>query len=381
MDFSWSGEEGALYERCLAFATEKLNQSVVARDGRHEFGVAEWSLCGEFGLTGLCVPAQYGGTGLGTLSTAHVFAAFGRGCEDTGLAFSVAAHLFACSMPIVEHGTEELKARTLGKLSRGEWIGANAITEPDAGSDVYAIKTRAERDGDDYVLNGTKSYVTNGPVADLLIVYASTQPNFGYMGLSAFVVDAKTTGLVIGKPFDKIGLTTSPTCSVYFDSCRVPAGNRLAEEGQGAFVFESSMVWERACLFAIYLGQMERQLDVTVRHVQERRQSGKKIGAYQAVSHRIADMKLRLESARLLLYRACWLRDQGRDATLEIALSKLAISEAAVSSALDAIQLHGGTGTIRDAGIERALRDAVPSTIFSGTSEIQRNLIATRLGL
>jgi alkylation response protein AidB-like acyl-CoA dehydrogenase len=246
---------------------------------------------------------------------------------------------------------------------------------------AFALKSRAARDGDHYLLDGEKSYVTNAPVADVFVVYASTDPSAGYLGLSAFAVERGAPGLTVGAPFAKMGLTTSPIATIYLDQCRVPSGNRLGAEGAGAAAFTASMQWERACLFAGYLGSMQRQLERCAAYAAERRQFRRPIGKNQAVSHRIADMKLRLDAARLLLYRACWQHAQGGDASLEIALSKIAVSEAAIQAGLDAIHIHGGGGFMSETGIERALRDAIPSTIFSGTSEIQRDLVAARLVL
>jgi alkylation response protein AidB-like acyl-CoA dehydrogenase len=200
------------------------------------------------------------------------------------------------------------------------------------------------------------------------------------MGVTAFMVERDTPGLVVGEHFDKIGLKTTPVSSVTFDDCYVPAANRVGAEGQGAGIFTGSMGWERACLFAQYVGLMDRQIEEVVGYVKQRKQFGKPLSKFQAVAHKVADMKLRVDAARLLLYRACWLKDQGIDATLEIAESKIAVSEGAVQSGLDAIQLFGGAG-VRAGGIEHMLRDAIPSTIFSGTSEIQRDLIARGVGL
>jgi alkylation response protein AidB-like acyl-CoA dehydrogenase len=330
---------------------------------------------------GLSAPIEYGGLAADALSVAYALEGLGEGCEDGGLLFAICAHLFACVMPIVEHGTAELKQQLLPSLVSGQVIGANAITEAEAGSDVFALKTTAVVDGDHYVLNGAKSYVSNGPEAGVFLIYAKTEPQHGYLGLSAFAVERTCPGLRVGQPFDKIGLTTCPTSALYLDDCRVPRGHRLGLDGDGAMIFQSSMAWERACLFAIYLGVMARQLDRCIAHACARRQFNKPIGKRQAIAHRIADMRLRLDAARLLLYRACWLHTSGADATLEISLSKLAVSEAAISSALDAIQIHGGMGIVSDTGLGRMLGDALPATIFSGTSEIQRDLIATRLGL
>ncbi|WPB81663.1 acyl-CoA dehydrogenase family protein [Archangium violaceum] len=379
MDFSWTSEQVELYERALAFARAKL----VEDTRRTEEGLPreQWQRCGEFGFLGLPVPERHGGLGLDTLTTARVMEALGRGCTDTGLVFSVGAHLFACVLPILESGDDEQKARYLPRLCSGEWVGANAISEPEAGSDVFAVKTRAVREGDSYVLDGGKSYVTNGPSADVFLVYAVTNPAHGYMGLSAFLVEKGTPGLSVGRPFEKMGLSTSPTSPIYLEGCRVPVSARLGAEGQGAPLFKRSMQWERACLFAAYVGVMERMLEQTVDFARQRKQFKRPIGKNQAISHRLADMKQRLESSRLLLYRACWRMDRGEEAAMEVSLAKLAISEAAVQCGLDAIQIHGGMGYMTETGIERVLRDAIPSTIFSGTSEIQRDIIASHLGL
>jgi alkylation response protein AidB-like acyl-CoA dehydrogenase len=377
MDFGWASEEAQLYERAFAFARENLNDTKASRAFSREL----WQRCGKFGFLGLSAPAAHGGLELGALGTAHVLEALGRGCNDMGLVFSVCAHLLACVMPIVEAGTPEQHERFLPKLVSGEWVGANAITEAEAGSDVFSLKARAVRDGDHYVLDGVKSFVTNGPAADVFVVYASTAPAHGYMGISAFIIERGVPGLVVGKPFEKIGLHSAPMSPLYMEACRVPVACRLGAEGEGAATFKGSMAWERACLFAAYVGSMDRQLAETVEFAKSRRQFGRPIGKHQAVSHRIAGMVERLEAARLLVYRACWQKDRGEDAGAAIALAKLAVSEASVQSSLDAIQIHGGLGVTNEGRVEQALRDAVPSTLFSGTSEIQREIVARSLGL
>src|SRR5258707_8922356 len=301
MDFSWSQKQDELYTRVLSKA-----QSEFSSLPGHFWTRAQWRLCGEMKLPGLSVPKHYGGEGYDALTTARVIEAFGRGCEDMGLVFSLAAHLFACAMPVVEYGEETLKRRLLPGFCDGTLIGANAITEAKAGSDVFALTTRATRDGSSYILDGQKSFVSNGPAADLFIVYAATNPAHGYLGITSFLVERNTPGLVIGEPIHKMGLTSTPACSVSFEACRVPAVHRLGQDGQGSQIFKQSMQWERACLFAAYIGQMERQLERTVAYAQERCQFGKALGKHQAVAHRLAAMKVRLEAARLLLYRACW---------------------------------------------------------------------------
>ena len=381
MGFSSTAEQDQLYEEAREFAEGRLNPRIDARDGQPWFDAEEWRLCGELGLLGASVPVRYGGQGHDALTVARLVEGFSRGCSDAGLVFSACAHLFACAMPIAEHGDEALKQRALPGLASGDEIAANAITEHDAGSDVFSLKTTAVRDGECYLLTGVKSYVTNGPVADRFVVYASTEPAHGYLGITAFLVRGDAPGLIRGDHFDKIGLTGAPVCEIRLEECLVDAADRIGAEGAGAAIFHSSMQWERACLFAQYLGVMDRQLEEVVAFAKRRRQFGKPLGRHQAIAHRAADMKLRLDAGRLLLYRACWMKSQGLECGVEVSLAKLAISEGAVQSGLDAIQIFGGLGIRTETGIATALGDAIPSTIFSGTSEVQRDLIASRLGL
>lgn len=386
MDFSWTQKQDELYEQILPQVQNKLGRGEISseQEAYKTYGYwtrAQWLQCGELNLLGLSVPTSYGGCGYDAQTTAHALEAFGRGCEDMGLVFSASAHLLACAMPIVEYGDDAIKARFVPSLCSGELIGANAITEDEAGSDVFALKTRATREGNVYILDGQKSYVSNGPVADIFVVYAVTNPSHGYLGITAFVVEKSTPGLLIGEPFQKIGLTSTPACRIAFDACRVPATHRLGKEGQGSQIFKGSMQWERSCLFAAYLGQMERQLEQTIAYAKARYQFGKSLAKHQAVAHRIAEMKQRLEAARLLLYRACWRFDRGENALEDIAMSKLTVSQAAVLGALDAIHIHGSTGINSEHGIEQMLRDALPATLFSGTDEMQLDIIANELGL
>jgi L-prolyl-PCP dehydrogenase len=380
MEFAWSSEQCELYEAAVEAAARIAQVGGQGSEGS-VFSAEAWRAAGEFGLAGLDVPVEYGGLGLDCLTTARVLEGFGEGCIELGILFSAAAHLFACCGPIANAGSLALREHLLPRLAQGEWIGANAITESEAGSDVLAMSTRARRDGDGYRITGEKTLVTNGPVADVTIVYACTEPGGGYLSLSAFAVERDTPGFLVGEPFAKVGLKGSPTGSVYLQDSHVPRENLIGAEGQGALIFKAAMQVERACLFAIYLGAMARQLKEVVGFAKERRQFGRPIGKNQAVSHRIVDMNLHLEAARLLVYRACWLLDQGRDAMVEVSLAKIAVSEAAIQSGLDAIHIHGGLGVISETGIDRSLRDALPATIVSGSSEIQRDIVAARLGL
>jgi alkylation response protein AidB-like acyl-CoA dehydrogenase len=375
MDFGWEPAEQAVYDRIR----KQTRTLPVTTDGFYTR--EEWRRCAELGLVGLSVPSAYGGGGHGFLDTARAAEAFGHGYQDMGLVFGVMAHLFACAMPIAEHGNDELRMDTLHRLCSGEWIGANAITEDEAGSDVTALATKAYRKEDDYVLTGVKSFVSNGPIADVFIVYAVTDVSFRHLGVSAFVVQRHSPGLTVGEPFTKVGLESCPASTLRLDECHVPASHRIGDEGQGAAIFQASMRWERTCLFAAYLGQSERLLDRCVKHARERRQFGRPIGTNQAISHRIARMRLRLEAARLLLWRACWRLDRGERAVVDVAMAKLAVSEGAVDTALQSLQIFGGPGVRTDMGVVQEVRDALPCTIFSGSSEMQLEQIAKELGL
>jgi alkylation response protein AidB-like acyl-CoA dehydrogenase len=381
MDFSWTREELELRDATVGFCRRHLGATDLdRRDRQSEFSHREWQLCARQGLLGVTIPDEHGGMGQSPLVGALVMEAFGYGSEDLGLAFSVAAHVFACAVPIAEFGTAEQKRHWLPLLASGEVIAAHSITEPEAGSDIFAMKTRAERVGDRYILNGTKCFATNAPAANLFLVHAVTDPRKHFFGLDAFLVEASNPGLVVGAPYEKVGLRTSPTGDLYLSDCVVPASARLGGEGAGAPIFTVSMTWERTCLFAIYVGAMQRQLEEAIAHARERKQFGQAIGTFQAVGHRLVDMKVRLEAARLLLYKSAWNLTRGQDDPVDAAIAKLFVSEAAVQSALDAIQVFGGSGVVQGR-IERYLRDAIPARVFSGTSEIQRNNIARALGL
>lgn len=382
MDFELSPEQQALRKEIVRFARAELNGGVMERDRDHRFPHDLWRKCAGIGLTGLPVPETWGGLGLDPLGTALALEAFGYGCEDSGLVFSVAAHLLACVVPIWRHGSEELKDRYLPGLVDGSRIAVNAMSEPGSGSDAFAMATRAVPKDGGFVLNGTKTFASNAPVADLALVFALTDPAKGYHGgVTAFVVETGAPGVRRGQTFEKMGLRTSPIGELVFEDCFVPAEQAVGVVGAGAAHFAEAMDWERVCLFATHVGTMERLLEKTVAYARTRRQYGSAIGKFQAVSHRIADMKVDLEAARLLVYRAAWRLGRSRHMSMDASIAKLYTSEALVRTAQGAVQIFGGYGFMTEYQVERALRDAVGSTIYSGTSEIQRNIIARWLGL
>jgi alkylation response protein AidB-like acyl-CoA dehydrogenase len=376
-----SEEQQKLQEAAIAFARGSLADDMVARDRDAAFDREAWKKCAEFGVLGMPIPQQYGGLGLGLSDLLAVMEGLGSGTRDQGLLFSLNAHLWTNSIPILVYGTEEQKRRYLPPLSDGTLVGANAASEPDAGSDIFSMRTRATKQGDCYVLNGTKTFVTNAPVADLFVAYATVNPALGPMGITGFIVERDTPGLTISRKLSKMGLRTSPMAEVIFEDCRIPLTARLGREGRGVTVFECSMEWERGCILASCLGVMRRQLQDCLEYARQRKQFGKPIGKFQSVANRLVDMKVRLDTCRPLVYRIGALKDANKDATTEAAVAKLYVSESFVKSCLDAVQIFGGYGYMTEQQVERDLRDSIGSTLYSGTTEIQRNIIAKGLGL
>jgi alkylation response protein AidB-like acyl-CoA dehydrogenase len=377
--FGFTEEQVLFRDTVLEFARREL--AVESDDPEAPFSRELWRKCAEFGLQGLPVPEENGGSAAAPSTIMLALEALGYGCRDNGLLFSLNAQMWACEEPIVRFGSDAQKQRFLPGLCDGSLIAAHAMSEPDSGSDAFALATRAERTPNGFRLSGSKTFVTNAPIADLFVVFARTKPEGGFGGVSAFLVERETPGLVVGKPMHKMGLTSSPMSEVFFDGCDVSDDQLLGREGAGMAVFTKSMTMERGCILASAVGAMQRQLETCLDFARSRRQFGQPIGAFQAVSHRLVDMKLRVETARLMLYRLAWLLDAGRPVDTEAALTKLHISEAYVASSLDALQIHGGSGYLVEVGLERELRDAVGSRLYSGTSEMQRNLVARALGL
>jgi len=381
LDLELTDEQRSWQQAAIEFARKELCRDVAARDRAERFDREAWKRCAEFGVLGMPVPREYGGLGLGLSEVIAVMEGLGYGGKDAGLLFSLNAHLWTNTIPILRYGSDEQKRRWLPGLCDGSRVGANGASEPDSGSDVFAMRTRAERRGDRYVLNGTKTFVTNAPVADLIVAYATIDPALGALGVTGFVVERAAKGVAVGRPIEKMGLRTSPMAEVVFEDVEVPAEDRLGREGRGVEVFECSMEWERGCILASCLGVMRRQLERCIDHARSRRQFGRPIGKFQSVANKLVDMKLRLDTCRPLVYRIGALKDGGRDATLEAALAKLHVADCFVKSGLDAVQVFGGYGYTAEYELERELRDAVGSTLYSGTSEIQRNIVARCLGL
>ncbi len=283
-------------------------------------------------------------------------------------------------MPILTHGSESLKRRYLPGLIDGSLIGGHCMSEPDSGSDAFSLRTTAEKRGEDYVLNGTKTFVTNGPSADIFLVFATVDPSAGFMGLSAFVVGRSTPGIEVTK-LSKLGLRTAEMGQVFFDDCVVSSEQRLGPEGSGSSIFNASLEWERAAILGCNVGSMAFQLERCLDFAAEQRRHETPHSTMALVDQRLAKMKLRLEMARLMIYRVAWLKQTRGRCPAEAAMTKLYVSEAWNQSSLDAIDIHGNVGLLTETGLERDLRDSMGGLIYSGTSEIQRNIIARLLGL
>ena len=381
MDFSLTEDQATFKQSAIEFAERVLDKRAVEYLKNGEFNRDGWEKCAEFGIQKLPVPEEHGGLGMDILTCVATMEGLGYGCRDSGLLFAINSHIWTCESPILKFGTDDQKQKYLPNLCNGALIGGHAMTEPDSGSDAFSMKCRAEKKGDRYIINGTKMFITNAPIADLLLVFAVTDPKKGFAGISAFIVEKGFAGFSTGKPLDMMGLKTSPIGEVILQDCEVPEENRLGKEGGGAAIFNSEMEWERSCLFATHVGAMGRDLEECIRYVNERQQFEKPIGKYQAISHKIADMQVRLELSRLILYKVAWMKAQGRRAPLESAVAKLFVSESYVENCMQALQIHGAYGYSTEMPYERNLRDAIAGKIYSGTSEIQRNIIASLIGL
>lgn len=372
-------EQKSLRDAVLEFAQRELGAGRSGEEGA--FSRERWRKCAEFGIQGLPVPPQYGGTGASPMTIILALEALGYGCKDNGLIFSLNAQMWACEIPIVRFGDARQKERYLPGLCDGSLIAANATSEPSSGSDAFSLSTTAERREDRYVLNGAKTFVTNAPEADLFVLYATTDRTSSWAGLCSFLVERDTPGLTVGPPLEKMGLRGSPMSELFLDDCELSEEQVLGRPGAGMGVFNASMEWERGCILASAVGTMQRQLERCIAYAREREQFGQPIGGFQAISHRIVDMKVRLETGRLLLHGLGQLMERGEAGPMDSALTKLYLSECFVQSSLDALQIHGGYGYMKEYELEQDVRDAIGSRIYSGTSDLQRNIVARHLGL
>jgi len=380
LDFKLTEEQKSLQRTFEKFARTELAPLAEEMDKEAKFLPQEvWQKMGELGYLALPFPEQYGGSGLGALDTLICMEAAARGGADGGTLLSWGGHMTIGSIPIIRFGTGAQKEKYLPSMAKGELIGAFALTEPNAGSDAGRVSTTAKREGNKYILNGTKMFITNGPICDVAIVFAVTDKDKKSKGISAFLVEKGTQGFFAGNKLDKMGVRSSPTSELIFDNCQIPAENLLGAEGEGfQKVARSTLAWERVVL-GYFSGMMEYNLDLCLDHAKQRSQFNRPIGDFQAIQHKLADMKTAIETARLLNYRSAWLIDQGREDLMAASIGKLYLSQVLMDTVSEAVQIFGGYGYIREYPVERAFRDAKISQIGGGTTEIQRSIIARKL--
>jgi butyryl-CoA dehydrogenase len=377
MEFSFTDEQKAFKDQVLKFSQKELAPLAEEADWKAEFCWEAWRKIGGFGLLGITFPEAYGGSGADVITACLAGEAVAQGGAEGGLCLAWGAHTYLCGDTILRHGTEEQKKKYVPNLASGEWVGAMGLTEPGAGSDAASIRTTAVRKGNYYYLNGTKMFITNGPIADLMVIIAVTDKGKKGAGISAFIVEKNFSGFFIGKELKKMGVRASTTGELVFDDCPVPAENILRREGEGFLIALGIVEWDRSTLLAPSLGGLEYALESCVSYAKERRQFDRPIASFQAIQHKLADMKVIIEAMRLLIYRVAWLKDQGKGINpVEAAVAKLYVGELGMKAAHDAVQIHGGYGFMHEYPVERFYRDTRLGSIGGGTSEIMRLIIA-----
>jgi alkylation response protein AidB-like acyl-CoA dehydrogenase len=379
MNFFLTEEQETIRQAIREICDEKIAPASAAFNREHEFPWPNFRLLAEQGYLNMHLPEEYGGMGADWVSYAIVIEELARACAVTSVIYEV--HCSLHSEAIYHFGTEGQKRTYLPRLSRGELLGAYALTEPTAGSDAAALRTRAEKKGDRYILNGTKVFITNGGQADLYVVFARTNPDphVGHKGISAFLVEKGTPGLSWGPPEHKMGLHASHTTTLTFEDCAVPAANLLGQEGEGFKIALAILDRGRIGIAAQAVGIMQAALEDSVSYSKQRTTFGKPIAEHQAIAFKIAEMATDLEAARLMLYRAAFLMGQGARATKEISMAKLFASEAAMKHTVEAVQIHGGYGYMQEYRVERLMREAKITQLYEGTSEIQKIIISRQV--
>ena len=377
MDFRLTEEQLMFKEQVLKFARREIVPRVQEHDLQGKFDRESWKRLGEFGILGLHFPEELGGSGADVMTSVLAAEALGEAGVDGGLTLSYGAHTYLCADTIFSHGTDEQRRKYIPRLAAGDWIGCMGLTEPGAGSDVASLRTRAQRDGSHWILNGTKMFITNGAIADVAVIYAKTDPSAGHSGISAFVVEKGTPGFSVSRSLNKMGVRTSPTSELVFEDCIIPAENLIGAEGSGFLMAMQTVEWDRSALLAPFVGAVSFLIQRCSRYAQEREQFGRPIAYFQAIRHKLADMKIFLEAARSLVYRIAWCKDQGRPLNhLEAAVAKLFVGDWSLGPTNDAMVLLGGYGYCHEYDVERIFRDGRLAPIGGGTSDVQKVLIS-----
>ncbi|HDR7604405.1 acyl-CoA dehydrogenase AcdA [Bacillus mycoides] len=377
MHFKLSEEHEMIRKMVRDFARNEVAPTAAERDEEERFDLALFDQMAELGLTGIPWPEEYGGIGSDYLAYVIAVEELSRVCASTGVTLS--AHTSLAGWPIFKFGTEEQKQKFLRPMAEGKKIGAYGLTEPSSGSDAGGMRTTAKRDGDHYILNGSKIFITNGGIADIYVVFALTDPDSKQRGTSAFIVESDTLGFSVGKKESKLGIRSSPTTEIIFEDCRIPVENLLGEEGQGFKVAMQTLDGGRNGIAAQAVGIAQSALDASVEYARERHQFGKPIAAQQGIGFKLADMATDVEAARLLTYQAAWLESEGLPYGKESAMSKVFAGDTAMKVTTEAVQVFGGYGYTKDYPVERYMRDAKITQIYEGTQEIQRLVISRML--
>jgi len=373
MNFQLTDEHKMLQKMVRDFALKDVEPTAAERDEEERFDREIFDKMGELGLTGIPWPEKYGGIEADYLSYVIAVEELSRVCASTGVTLS--AHVSLASWPIYKYGNEAQKENFLKRLAEGSALGAYALSEPGAGSDVASMTTTAKREGDNYILQGNKVWITNGEVADIYIVFAKTNPEANHRGISAFIVEKGTEGFTFGKKEKKLGIRSSPTTELIFENCRIPKENLLGEEGEGFKIAMTTLDGGRSGIATQAVGISQGALDAAVNYAKEREQFGKPIAHNQGISFKLAEMATDTEASRLLTYQAAWLEGEGLDYSTASAMAKLFAGDAAMRTTVEAVQVFGGYGYTKDYPVERYMRDAKITQIYEGTNEIQRLVI------
>ena len=377
IDFTLTSEQELIQKTAREFAKEHLAPGVIERDDKAEFPTEQIKVMGELGFMGMMVPEEWSGAGFDTLTYVIAMEEIAAVELATSTIMSVNNSL-VCQL-FVDYGTEDQKEKYLKPLSIGEKLGAYSLSEPESGSDASNMRTFAKKEGDHYVINGTKNWVTNGINGDIVILFCMTEKSVGYKGISAFVVEKGTLGLSVGKKENKLGIRASDTCELYFENCRIPDENIIGEEGQGFKVAMKALGGGRIGIAAQALGLARAALDASISYAKERKQFGKTIGEFDAIRNKLANMATEIDAARMLVWRAAKLKDDGKNYSRESSMAKLYASSTAMRAATECVQIHGGYGYMQEYGVERLMRDAKITQIYEGTSEIQQLVIGRDL--
>ena len=377
IEFSLTNEQELIQKISREFSQEHLLPGVIERDEKAIYPIEQVKIMGELGFMGMMVPEKWGGSQLDTLSYVIAIEEIAAVELATSTVMSVNNSL-VCQL-FMDYGTKEQKEKYLKPLAYGKKLGAYSLSEPQSGSDASNMKTYAKKEGNYYIINGTKNWVTNGINSDIVIMFCMTKKDIGYKGVTAFVIEKDTPGLTVGRKEDKLGIRATDTCELYFENCKIPHKNRIGEEGQGFKIAMKVLGGGRIGIAAQAVGLSRAALDASVSFAKERKQFGQTIGEFGAIQNKLANMAVEVDAARLLVWRAAKLKDQGKDYLRESSMAKLYASSTAMKCATDCVQIHGGYGYMREYGVERLMRDAKITQIYEGTSEIQQLVIGRDL--